>query len=228
MAYMTFTDALMNAKRSAKLRGQPFSTRNVMGIRSSYMGLGGGAERASARMSSAQDQRSLAAQKQNFADTLAQQKSQFETQQASWTQQRETALTQERDLQAQWMTQQEALSQRQPYQAPYQAPYQEPEPQAPIPSWGEVRDPTTGRGMPLGASGSQPLEPIASGGAILNPTTGQWDEIPPPEPIASGSAILNPVTGQWVPIDRSKKYPDKPVWMTDYQYEQLLYSSGPD
>ena len=131
MAYMTFTDALMNAKRSAKLRGQPFSTRNVMGIRSSYMGLGGGAERASARMSSAQDQRSLAAQKQNFADTLAQQKSQFEEQQASWTRQRETALAQERDLQAQWMAQQDALaaqalSAQASYQAP--APYQAPPP----------------------------------------------------------------------------------------------------
>ncbi len=135
MAYMTFTDALMNAKRASRMRGTPFSTRDTMNVQSSYMGLGGGAERASARMSSASDQKSLAAQKQNFADTLAEQKSQFEQQQSDWTRQRETALTQQRDLQAQWLAQQQTLAAQQPalgdgggggYGVPFQAPSQGP------------------------------------------------------------------------------------------------------
>jgi hypothetical protein len=72
MAYATFTDALMQAKRASKLRGIPFSTRDVQNLQSGYME--GAAERASAERSSELAEKSLSSQQQNWSDTLAQEK----------------------------------------------------------------------------------------------------------------------------------------------------------
>ena len=70
MAYSTFTDALMQAKRAAKLRGLPFSTRDIQNIHGSYMT--GAAERVSGERSQALGEKSLEAQKSNWASVLAQ------------------------------------------------------------------------------------------------------------------------------------------------------------
>ena len=72
MAYMTFTDALMQAKRASQLRGTPFGTRDVMNLHSGYME--GAGERAAGERSAALAEKSLSAQETNWASTLAQEK----------------------------------------------------------------------------------------------------------------------------------------------------------
>ncbi|OGP59977.1 MAG: hypothetical protein A2V65_01610 [Deltaproteobacteria bacterium RBG_13_49_15] len=76
---ITFTDALMQAKRAAQLRGVPFSTRDVMNLQSGYME--GAAERTSGERSAALGERSadlaeknLSAQQTNWTNTLNQEK----------------------------------------------------------------------------------------------------------------------------------------------------------
>ena len=72
MAYMTFTDALMQAKRSSQLRGTPFTTADTSNLQSAYMS--GAAERAAGGRSAALSEQTLAGQQRNFANTLAQEK----------------------------------------------------------------------------------------------------------------------------------------------------------
>jgi hypothetical protein len=72
MAYTTFNDALMQAKRASALRGLPFGTADVQNLRSGYME--GAAERAAGERSSALADRSFAAQQKNWEDSLAQEK----------------------------------------------------------------------------------------------------------------------------------------------------------
>jgi len=72
MAYMTFTDALMQAKRSSQLRGTPFTTADTSNLQSAYMS--GAAERAAGGRSAALAEQTLAGQQRNFANTLAQEK----------------------------------------------------------------------------------------------------------------------------------------------------------
>jgi hypothetical protein len=97
MAYMTFTDALMQAKRASQLRGLPFSTTDTSNLQSAYMT--GAAERAGAGRAAALAEKTLAGQKRNFADTLAQEKELSGTQ-----------LTQAKGLADASMTQTKTLS----------------------------------------------------------------------------------------------------------------------
>jgi len=83
MAYMTFTDALMQAKRASQLRGTPFTTADTSNLQSAYMS--GAAERAAGGRSAALAEQTLAGQKRNFANTLAQER---ELSNASLTQQK--------------------------------------------------------------------------------------------------------------------------------------------
>jgi hypothetical protein len=96
MAYATFTDALMQAKRASQLRGQPFSTADTSNLQSSYMS--GAAERAAGGRAAALSEKTLVNQKRNFAETLAQEKSLAD---AKLTQDKglaETTLTQTKTL----------------------------------------------------------------------------------------------------------------------------------
>jgi hypothetical protein len=70
--FANFTTALMNAKRASLLRGIPFGNRDVLNLRSGYME--GAAERVAAERSSKLAEDTLAANKENWANTLAQEK----------------------------------------------------------------------------------------------------------------------------------------------------------
>lgn len=108
MAYMTFTDALMQAKRASTLRGTPFTATDTSNLQSAYMS--GAAERAGAGRSAALAEQSLAGQKKNFADTLAQEK---EISAASLTQQKglsESSLAQTKTLSDADLAQGKAIS----------------------------------------------------------------------------------------------------------------------
>jgi hypothetical protein len=72
MAYATFTDALMQAKRASGLRGVPFTTGDYQNLQAGYME--GAAERNAAERSGALAEKSQGAQEKNWADTLAQEK----------------------------------------------------------------------------------------------------------------------------------------------------------
>ena len=106
---MTFTDALMQAKRASQLRGVPFSTRDVSNLQSAYMS--GAAERAAGGRAAALAEKTLAGQKMNFAETLAQEKT---LSAAALTQEKglsETSLAQTKTLSEADLTQAASLSQ---------------------------------------------------------------------------------------------------------------------
>ena len=108
---MTFTDALMQAKRASQLREVPFSTRDVQNLQSGYME--GAAERMAGERSSALAEKSQTAQETNWTNTLAQEK---ELNAANLTQQKglaEAGLATERELSGLSRAQTERLTQAQ-------------------------------------------------------------------------------------------------------------------
>jgi hypothetical protein len=78
MAYATFTDALMQAKRASQLRGTPFSTADTRNLQSSYMA--DATERANADRASTLAEDTLTSNNANFAAQLAQEKLNTEAQ----------------------------------------------------------------------------------------------------------------------------------------------------
>ncbi len=110
MAYLTFTDALLQAKRRSRLTGQPFSTRDTMNLGSAYMS--GAAERSAGERASALNERTLSAQEKNFADTLALDKENFGLSQQQQRDLESLRLGQERELSGLTLAEQRALAER--------------------------------------------------------------------------------------------------------------------
>jgi hypothetical protein len=78
MAFATFTDALMQAKRASQLRGTPFSTADTRNLQTGYMA--DATERANADRSSQLAEDTLTSNNANFANSLAQEKANTEAQ----------------------------------------------------------------------------------------------------------------------------------------------------
>jgi len=110
MAYMTFTDALMQTKRASQLRGIPFSTRDFQNLHSSYMS--GAAERVSGERSAALSEKTLSSQQENFATALAQEKELSGTALTQAKGLSEKTLTQEKEISAVGLTQKAILSEK--------------------------------------------------------------------------------------------------------------------